>query len=73
MKAFPINLDCFDVKTSSIMGMTKLDRSYVMCTVVPSERLSDHVKLARSYLSCRTFSILLLQTHQFCFASGALF
>lgn len=55
------------------MNMTEVDRSYVMCTALSFERLSARVKLVRSHLSCRCFSILLLRAHQFCLALGALF
>lgn len=73
-KAFPtINLAGVAVKTSNIMDMTPLDRSYVMCTVLSFGHLSDHVKLVWSHLSCHCFSILLLRAHQFCSALRALF
>lgn len=73
-KALPaINFDGFGVKTSSFMDMTPLDRSYVMCTVMSFEHLSDHVKLVWSHISCHCFSILQLWAHQFCLALRALF
>lgn len=65
--------NCFGVKTSGIVTMTKVDRPYVMCTVLSLECLSARVKLVWSHLSCRSFSILLLRAHQFYLALGALF